>query len=252
MVELRLLWSLVERDIKARYKQTVASYAWAILQPLIMMVVFSLFFGRLLQIGSGDVPYPIFVYAGLVPWTLFANGVTRATNSLVADPALVTRVKIDRSLLPASAVLSPLLDFALAFLVLLGMMFFYRTSLTWHIVYVIPLTGLAVLFAYGIGFWLAALQAQFRDIGWTLGLILQMAMFATPVVYESALLSTGGWQWLLYLNPMAFVVDGFRYALLGMDAPVGYSFCAVGVAVVVWAFGDWFFQRREPYLADIV
>lgn len=248
---MRLLWALIVRDIKVRFKQTIGSYAWGIANPILLMLVFTLFFGVLLEVPSYDVPYPVFVYTGLLPWTLFSAGLLRATNSLVSEPSLVSRVRIQRLLVPTAGVLSPLLDFVLALLVLVGMMFFYGIGLTWQVLWVVPVMGLLLLFGLGLGYWLSALQVQYRDVGWALPPFLQMAMFASPVVYASALVEGTGWQFLYALNPMATVIEGFRYALLG-QSPTGDILLGAPVAAVVLASGYWFFRSREPMFADVV
>jgi lipopolysaccharide transport system permease protein len=211
-----LLYFLTWRDIKVRYKQTVLGAAWAVIQPLFMMLVFSLFFGKLAGLPSDGIPYPVFAFCGLLPWQLFANSLTQASNSLVGSQNLITKVYFPRLVVPISAVLGGLVDFAIAFVLLLGMMFYYGIVPGWQIVVLPGLVLLVVLASLGVGLWLSALNVQYRDVRYTISFLVQFWLFATPVAYPSSIVPEK-WRVLYALNPMVGVVDGFRWALLGSD-----------------------------------
>ncbi len=247
-----LLYFLVWRDIKVRYKQTALGAAWAIIQPFATMVVFSLFFGKLAQIPSDGVPYPIFSYAALVPWTFFAYGLSQSSNSLVGSANLITKVYFPRLVVPISAVLGGVVDFALAFTVLLGMMVFYGIVPTANVVWLPALLLLAFVTALGIGFWFSALNVKFRDVRYMLPFVVQFWLFATPIAYPSSLLPEP-WRVLYGINPMAGVVEGFRWALLGTETAPG-SIIAVSslVAVGLLVGGAFYFRRMEKTFADVV
>lgn len=247
-----LLYFLVWRDIKVRYKQTVLGAAWAIIQPLMTMVVFSLFFGRLAKVPSDGIPYPIFSYAALVPWTFFSNGLTQSTSSLVGGQNLIKKVYFPRLVLPIAAVLSGIVDFALAFTVLLGLMLFYGMTPGAAIILLPPLLLLAFITALGVSLWLAALNVEFRDVRHTVPFIAQFWMFATPIAYPSSLLPEA-WRPVYGLNPMAGVVEGFRWALLGTDtAPGPLILVSVAVSVALLVSGAYYFRRLERNFADVV
>jgi lipopolysaccharide transport system permease protein len=247
-----LAYFLIWRDIKVRYKQTVLGAAWAIIQPFFAMVVFSLFFGKLAKVPSDNVPYPIFSYAALVPWTFFANGLTQSANSLVGGANLVTKVYFPRLLIPISSVLSGAVDFVLAFAVLLGMMLFYDTAPTWNIVWLPALLLLALTTSLGVGLWLAAMNVQFRDVRYTLPFLTQLWLFATPIAYPSSLLPEP-WHTLYGANPMAGVVEGFRWALLGTDtAPGSIIIVSSFTALALLVGGAYYFRHLERTFADVV
>jgi lipopolysaccharide transport system permease protein len=247
-----LVYFLTWRDIKVRYKQTALGAAWALLQPLSTMIVFSLFFGRLAKVPSEGVPYPLFTLAALVPWTFFSNGLTQSANSVVASQNLVTKIYFPRLAIPIATVLAGALDFALAFVLLLGLMLYYGTPLTPRVLWVIPLTLLALVAALGVGFWLAALNVQYRDVRYTVPFLTQLWLFATPIAYPSSLLSEP-WRTVYGLNPMAGVVEGFRWALLGTGGAPGPMILASSVAACVVALGGaLYFRRMEQTFADVV
>lgn len=247
-----LLYFLVWRDIKVRYKQTVLGAAWAIIQPFFTMVIFSIFFGRLAKIPSDGIPYPVFAYCALLPWQLFAHALTESGNSLVANERLITKVYFPRLVVPLAAVLGGLVDFAIAFLVLLGMMIYYGLSLTGAIVTLPLFLLLAVATALGVGLWLSALNVQYRDVRYTIPFLTQFWLFATPVAYPASLVPES-WRPLLGLNPMAGVVEGFRWALLGVaHAPGPLLAVSVGVVVALLVGGLYYFRRMERTFADIV
>ncbi|MEM7029134.1 MAG: ABC transporter permease [Chloroflexota bacterium] len=247
-----LLYFLVWRDIKVRYKQTVLGAAWAIIQPVFTMVIFSLFFGRLGKLPSDGLPYPIFAYAALVPWQFFANGLSQAANSLVSDARLISKVYFPRLAIPISTVLSGIVDFILAFFILLGMMAAYDIWPTWNAIWLPFFLLLALTTSLGVGLWLAAMNVQFRDVRYTVPFLAQSWLFATPIAYPSSLLSEP-WRTLYGLNPMVGVVEGFRWALLNTDtAPGPIVLVSSVVAIGLLISGAYYFRRMEKTFADLV
>lgn len=248
-----LLYFLTWRDIKVRYKQTVLGAAWAIIQPLMTMVVFSLFFGRLAKMPSDGVPYPIFSYAALVPWTFFASGLTQSSNSLVGSANLIKKVYFPRLVVPISSVLAPAVDFVLAFLVLLGMMAVYGILPTLNVIWLPFLLLLAFVTSLGVGLWLSAMNVQFRDVRYTIPFLTQFWMFATPIAYPSSLIENDLLRALYGINPMTGVVEGFRWALLDTDtAPGPVLAISVVAALVLMVSGLYYFRRMEKTFADVV
>jgi homopolymeric O-antigen transport system permease protein len=247
-----LLYFLTWRDIKVRYKQTALGAAWALIQPLGTMLVFSLFFGRLAKMPSDGIPYPLFAYAALVPWTFFANSVTMSSNSLVGNANLLTKVYFPRIVAPLSTTISGLLDLALAFAALLGMMALYGFHPTRNIVWLpLPLL-LAVISALGVGLWFSATNVKFRDVRYALPFVIQVWLFATPIAYPSSLLSETG-RLLYAVNPMVGVVDGFRWAMLGgPSAPTPYFLVSSVSALLLLVSGAFYFRRMETRFAEIV
>lgn len=247
-----LLWFLVWRDVKVRYKQTALGASWAILQPVATMIVFSLFFGRLAGVPSDGLPYPVFSFAALVPWTFFSQGLTQSANSLVGSQNLLTKVYFPRLAIPIATVLAGLIDFALAFLVLLGMMLAYGIVPGPQILALPPLLLLALVTALGAGLWLSALNVQFRDVRYIVPFLAQLWLFITPIAYPSSLLAEP-WRTVYGLNPMAGVVEGFRWALLGTGEPPGAMLAAsVLAAFALLASGAFYFRRMEKTFADVV
>ena len=247
-----LLYFLTWRDIKVRYKQTVLGAAWAIIQPFFMMVVFSLFFGYLAKVPSDGIPYPIFAYCALLPWQLFAHALTESSNSLVANERLITKVYFPRLVVPISAVLGGLLDFAIAFVILLLMMAYYGVRPTWAIVTLPAFLLLAMLTALGVGLWLSALNVKYRDVRYTISFLIQFWLFATPVAYSSSIVPAR-WRALYGLNPMAGVVEGFRWALLGKsEGPGALLVVSVAVVILILIGGLYYFRRMEAEFADVV
>jgi len=247
-----LLYFLTWRDIKVRYKQTVLGAAWAIIQPFFTMVVFSLFFGKLAKVPSDGIPYPIFAYAALVPWTFFANGLSQSSNSLVDNANMLKKVYFPRLVVPLSSVISGVVDFILAFTVLLGMMLFYGIYPTINVLWLPFLLLLTLTTSLGVGLWLSAMNVQFRDVRYTVPFLTQFWLFATPIAYPSSLLSEP-WRTLYGINPMVGVVEGFRWALLGTDtAPGPIILVSSLVALALLVSGCFFFRRMEKTFADVV
>jgi lipopolysaccharide transport system permease protein len=247
-----LLYLLVWRDIKVRYKQTVLGAAWAVIQPFFTMVVFSLFFGRLAGVPSDGIPYPIFAYAALVPWNFFANGLSQSSDSLVSSANLIRKVYFPRLAVPIAAVLSGTVDFAISFSVLMAMMVYYGRTPTAHVLWLPALMLLALATALGVGLWLSALNAYYRDVKYTVPFLVQFWMFATPIAYPSSLLGEP-WRTIYGFNPMAGVIEGFRWALLGTNTSPGPMLAASAAAsVVLLVSGAFYFRRMEKAFADII
>lgn len=247
-----LLYFLCWRDIKVRYKQTALGAAWAIIQPFFTMVVFSLFFGRLAQIPSDGIPYPLFAYAALVPWSFFAHSLSSSSNSLVDSANLLRKVYFPRLAIPLATVLSGVIDFVIAFVVLLGMMLLYRRTPTANSLWLPLLLLLALTTALGVGLWLSALNVQYRDVRYTIPFLTQFWLFATPIAYPSSLLSEP-WRTLYGINPMVGVVEGFRWALLGTaTAPGPIILVSALAAVGLLVSGAYYFRRMENHFADVV
>lgn len=257
-VNLRDLWSyrellyfLIWRELKVRYKQTLLGAAWAVIQPFFMMVVFTLFFGNLAKVPSEGIPYPIFTYAALLPWTLFSESITRSGNSLVNNASLMQKVYFPRLIMPLSGVLSPLVDFAIALSILVGMMFYYGYLPTIRILWLVPFAILALLTALGVGLWLSAINVYYRDVGYTLPFLIQLWLFASPVVYSSNLVPQR-FQAIYGLNPMAGVIEGFRWAILGTKPPGTLLVVSVLMVLVLLVSGAFYFRRLEKTFADVV
>jgi len=246
-----LLYFLIWRDIKVRYKQTVLGATWAVLQPFFTMVVFSLFFGKLAKVPSDGLPYPVFAFAALVPWGFFAQGLNQAADSLVGHAHLIKKVYFPRLVVPLSGVLSGIVDFVLAFLVLVGMMIYFRVWPTVNVVFLPGFLLLALVSALGVGLWLSALNVQFRDVRHTMTFLTQFWMFATPIAYPSSLLHEP-WRSLYGINPMAGVVEGFRWALLGSPPPGRMVWASVLAALAILVSGAFYFRRMERTFADTV
>jgi lipopolysaccharide transport system permease protein len=247
-----LVYFFAWRDIKVRYKQTVLGGLWAIIQPFLTMVIFSLFFGRLASVPSDGLPYPIFSYAALVPWTFFANALNQASNSLVLSSNMIKKIYFPRLALPIAAVLAGIIDFVLALSVLLGMMLFYGLLPTLNIVWLPVFLLLALVTSLGVSLWLAALNVQFRDVRYTIPFLTQVWLFVTPIAYPSSLLSEP-WRTLYGLNPMAGVAEGFRWALLGTQtAPGPMTIVSALVALTLLVSGAFYFRRMEQSFADLL
>lgn len=246
-----LLYFLTWRQVKVRYKQTVLGFAWAIIRPLAMMVVFSLFFGNLLNVPSEGIPYPLFSYAALLPWNLFAQGLTLSSNSLVVDSNLVKKVYFPRLVMPLSGILPPLVDFVIAFLVLVGMMFYFGYAPSVRMFCLPALVILAMMTAAGVGLWLSAINAKYRDIGYAIPFLVQLWLFASPVVYPASLLPQR-FQILYGINPMAGVIEGFRWALLGTEPPSYLMAVSTAIVIVLLISGMFYFRSSEKNFADVL
>jgi lipopolysaccharide transport system permease protein len=247
-----LLYFLVWRDIKVRYKQTALGAAWAIIQPFFTMVVFSLFFGRLAKVASDGIPYPIFSYSALVPWTFFANGLAQSSNSLVGSSNLIKKIYFPRLIIPMSTAFSEIVDFGLAFLVLILMMLYYRVAVTAAALWLPFFLLLALVTSLGVGLWLSALNAKYRDVRFVVPFITQFWMFATPIAYPSSLLPEP-WRTIYGLNPMVGVVEGFRWALLASNSAPGPILTASSLtSAIILVSGAYYFRRMERTFADIV
>jgi len=247
-----LLYFFVWRDIKVRYKQTAIGAAWAILQPFLTMLIFSLFFGRLAHIPSEGLPYPIFYYSALLPWTYFATALQGATSAIVDNQRVITKVYFPRLTLPFASVLSGLVDFGVSFLMFVAMMLYYRmwprAAMLWLPVFLL----LAVLTALGVGLWLSALNAIYRDVKYVMPFLVQFWLFASPVAYPSSLVPTK-WRWLYGLNPMAGVIEGFRWSLTGSArAPGRLILASSGMVLLILLSGIAYFQKMETTISDVV
>ncbi len=247
-----LLYFLVWRDLKVRYKQTLLGALWAIIKPVSLMIIFSIFFGKLAKISSEGIPYPIFAYAALLPWSYFAQSLNACSNSLVGNSHLITKVYFPRLIIPISSVISGLVDFAISFSILLVMMFYYQIIPTLGILLLPLLIFMAMTTAFGAGLWLSALNVQYRDIRYAISFLVQFWFFATPVVYSSNLVPSR-WRLFYGANPMVGVVEGFRGALLG-KGQLNWPMFMVSITVVVFLVitGTFYFRRMEKRFADVV
>ena len=246
-----LLTFLIWRDIKLRYKQTALGAAWVIIQPLFTMLLFTLFFGKLARMPSDDVPYPLFAYAGLVPWTFFSNALTNSSQSLVGNASLISKVYFPRVYIPAGAVGAGLLDFAIASLLLIPMLVYYQVSLTWRIFLLLPFAMLTTLLALAVGMWLAALNVRYRDVRYAIPFIIQLWLFASPVIYPASLVPTK-WRWLLALNPITGVIEGFRASILGREFDFPTILSSLIVTLLILVFSFFAFRRVEDSFADVI
>lgn len=246
-----LLYFFTWRDIKLRYKQTVLGAAWAVIRPLLMMVVFSFVFGNLMKVPSEGIPYPLFNYAALLPWILFAEGITRSSNSLIEDTMLIQKVYFPRLVKPMASILAPAVDFAIAFVIFIGMMFYFDFPLTLRMLWLPAFVLLTMITAMGVGLWFSAINVQYRDVRYALPFVIQLWLFISPVVYSSKLLS-GPLQVIYGLNPMAGVIEGFRWALLGTDPPTSLMAVSAAIVVVALVSGAYYFRRMEKTFADVV
>jgi lipopolysaccharide transport system permease protein len=247
-----LFYFLVTRDIKVKYKQTVLGGLWAIIQPFFSMVVFTLFFGKLAKIPSDGIPYPIFNYTAMVAWTYFSTSITQASNSLVGNTNLVSKVYFPRIIIPLSPILAGLLDFFIAFVVLIGMMFYFHLYPTSMILLTPLLVLLMMLTSSGIGMFLAALNAKYRDIRFTIPFLVQLWMFASPIVYPASMVPEK-YRLIYALNPMTGIIEGFRSALLGkMAFPTSMIIVSAVVSIIIFLCGLFYFKQMERYFADII
>lgn len=247
-----LLYFMIWRDVKVRYKQTVLGAAWAVIQPVFTMIVFSVFFGRLGKIPSDGIPYPIFAYAALVPWTFFSQGLSQASNSLVGSGSLIKKVYFPRLSVPIASVISGIIDFSIAFIVLLGMMLYYGIIPGIKVMWLPVLLLITLITSLGVSLWLSALNVHYRDVRHIIPFLTQCWLFATPIAYPSSLLSEP-WRTLYGLNPMVGVVEGFRWALLGAEtAPGAMMIVSSLAALALLISGTYYFRRMERSFADVI
>ena len=259
LLDLRELWEHREllyfftwRDLKVRYKQTVIGVAWAVIQPVLLMVLFTAFFSSVLGVQSGGIPYPVFAYAGLLPWGLFSAAITNGGTSITNNQSLVTKVYFPRLFLPLSAVFEGVVDFAVASVVLVGLMFYYGVIPSLTIIALPLFVLLAIITSAGVAFWLSAFDVRYRDIHYTIPFLVQFWLFATPIIYPVSRIPSSI-KWIASLNPMTGVVEGFRWALLGQSfAFDAVSWVSVVVAILVFVSGLFYFQRVERIMADVV
>ncbi len=258
-IDLRELWSYREllyffvwRDIKVRYKQTLLGFAWAILQPVLTMVVFTLFFGNLAKVPSEGVPYPLFSFAAVLPWTLFSEGITRSSNSLIQEANLLQKIYFPRLLLPSSGVLSPVVDFAIALVVMAALMVYFAWAPTATLLLLPVFLVLQLMLALGVGLWLSAINVEYRDVRYVIPFLVQLWQFASPVIYSITLIPERFRTLFAMLNPMVGIIEGFRWAILGLQPP-GYTLIgSAAIIVVVLVSGAYYFRRREKLFADLV
>lgn len=246
-----LLYILTMRDIKVRYKQTLLGALWAIIQPLFTMLIFSLLFGRLANMPSDGIPYPIFAFAGLLPWTFFSNAVTNSGNSLIGNSNLITKVYFPRMVIPVASVASGLIDFAVAFGLLILLMFYYGIAFSINLLMLPVLIVLTALLAIGIGMLMSALNVKYRDVRHALPFLIQLGMFASPIIYPLSLVPEK-WQWLMLLNPLAGQIEAYRAAFFGKP----FNWLALGISAVltfvILIYSAYNFRRMEKTFADLV
>ena len=247
-----LLFFLTWRDVKVRYKQTLLGATWAILQPLLTMLIFTLLFGGLAGIQTGGIPYPLFAFGGLLIWTFFSNSVTNSGNSLVGSSNLITKIYFPRMIIPMAAVGAGLVDFILAFLIQAVLMAYYRVQVTWALVMIPPLALLAALLAVGVGMWLSALNVKYRDIRYAIPFLVQIWMFASPIIYPVSMLPAK-WRWVFMLNPLTGIIQNFRIALFGNQSFEWNSLLiSVAITLAVLVYSAFSFRRMERHFADII
>ena len=246
-----LLYFLMWRDIKVRYKQTLLGATWAVIQPLATMVIFTYFFGRLARMPAEDIPYPIFFYTGLSLWTFFSAAVISGANSLIGNTNLITKVYFPRLVIPTAAVGALLLDFGIASVLLAGLLIYYSIPATWTYVMLIPIIILVTAFALAVSIWLAALNVKYRDVRYAIAFVMQIWMFVSPIIYPSSLIPDE-WRWIMVLNPMTGIIEGYRAALIGKPfdwGALGYS-TAVTASLLVYA--SYNFRRMEKFFAEVI
>lgn len=248
-----LVFFMVWRDVKVKYKQTMLGMAWAVIQPVMTMLVFTLLFDRIAKLPTEGIPYPVFSFTALLPWGLFVTALNQGSRSLVAHNNMVTKIYFPRLILPMSSVFAGLVDFAIAFVILIGLMFYYKVTPAWNVVWTLPLfLLLAIVTALGVALWLSAINVKYRDVNQALPFLTQFWLFATPVAYSSSVISDK-WQIVYSLNPMAGVVNGFRWALLGSgNGPDAALWVSVGISVLVLVTGLFYFRSTEKTFADTI
>jgi lipopolysaccharide transport system permease protein len=246
-----LLYFLMWRDIKVRYKQTVLGAAWAVIQPLVTMIIFTYFFGKLAKVPTDGVPYPIFVYTAVLIWTFFSNGVTSGANSLIGNSNLITKVYFPRLIIPSAAVVAGLLDFAIASVLLVGLLVYYGFTVTWAYLMILPLILLTTLLALGVGIWFSALNVKYRDVRYALPFLIQIWFFVTPIIYPSSLVPEE-FRWLLNLNPVTGLVEFLRAVLFGRELPWLALAYTAGISLGMLAYASYTFRRMERTFAEFI
>ena len=247
-----LVGFLIWRDIKVRYKQTALGIAWAVLQPLVTMVLFSVIFGRVAKLPSDGVPYPLFTFAALLPWQMFAGGISSAANSLVGNSGLITKVYFPRLIVPVAAVCATLVDFVISFGMLLLLMAWYGVHITSAILVLPAFVLLALVTASGAGLWLSAMNVRFRDVQYALPFLIQSWLFVSPVAYSASLVPANAWRTIYAFNPLVAVIQGFRWAILGADPPTPFVLPSIASTLVLAISGFIYFSRMEDTFADVV
>jgi lipopolysaccharide transport system permease protein len=257
-VDLKSLWAYREllyfltwRDVKVRYKQTLLGAAWAVIQPLFTMIIFSIFFGKLARLPSDGIPYPLFAYSALLPWTFFSNAVSNSGNSLVGSAALITKVYFPRMIIPAASVAAGLIDLMIAFSILFILMIYYGVGMTWNLLMAPALVALTALLAVAVGMWMSALNVKYRDIRHALPFAITLWMFVTPIIYPISL-APARWRWVFILNPLSGIIEGYRSAFLGR--PFDWTSLAISAALTLalLLYATFYFRRVERSFADIV
>jgi lipopolysaccharide transport system permease protein len=234
-----------------RYKQTLLGAAWAVIQPLVTMIIFTYFFGKLAKLPTDGVPYPIFFYTGLLLWTFFSNGVNSGANSLIGNSNLITKVYFPRLIIPSAAVLAGLLDFAIASALLIGLLVYYGFPVTWGYVLLLPLVGLTTLLALGVGIWFSALNVKYRDVRYALPFLMQVWMFVSPIIYPSSMVPEE-WRWAIWLNPVTGIIEAFRASLFGRPVYWEALSYAGGFSLVMLAYAAYTFRRMERNFAELI
>ena len=248
-----LVFFMIWRDIKVRYKQTMLGAAWAVIQPLMTMIVFNFLFGKVAKVPTDGIPYPIFSYTALLPWGLFVTALNQASRSLTSNHNMITKVYFPRLVLPIASVLAGLVDFAIAFVILIGLMFYYKVTPAWNVLWALPFfLLLAIVTALGVALWLSAINVKYRDVNYALPFLTQFWLFITPVAYSASVISEK-WQLVYSLNPMAGVVNGFRWALLGSGSgPDAALWVSAGISLLVLVSGLFYFRNMERTFADTI
>jgi lipopolysaccharide transport system permease protein len=248
-----LIFFMVWRDVKVKYKQTMLGMSWAVIQPVMTMLVFTFLFGKVAKLPTDGIPYPVFSFTALLPWGLFVTALNQGSRSLVAHNNMVTKIYFPRLILPMSSVFSGLVDFAIAFVILIVLMIYYKVTPAWNLIWTLPLfLLLAIITALGVALWLSAINVKYRDVNQALPFLTQFWLFATPVAYSSSVISDK-WQLVYSLNPMAGVVNGFRWAMLGSgNGPDAALWVSVGISILVLVTGLFYFRSTERTFADTI
>lgn len=257
-LNLRELWLyrevfyfLIWRDVKVRYKQTVLGVLWVVTQPLLTTLIFTVFFGMLVRVPSGNVPYPLLVFTSLLPWTFFSSAIAASGNSLVANAHVITKVYFPRVIIPGAAIGGRLLDFGIALIILAGLMPYYHVYPTWNLLMLPVLILLITIFSWGFGMLMSALNVKYRDVAIILPVMIQLWMFVSPVAYPVSLVPAN-WTWLYFLNPLAGIIEGFRSAILGSEFRWGPLAYASVITLLLFIYSTYVFRRMEKSFADII